>query len=264
MKFAIISDIHIGNYRLYKGVYRKATPHAERLLKDFVQKMNSSFKPDFIVQGGDLIEDTNPTIDKKNYQKGLALLSKLHCPLYHLVGNHDLKFLSIKYLKEALKYKKLYFHTDHKDFRFIFLFTRRYYPSKEIRLDASQLEWLKKKVNTKKKIIIFSHYPLIKVNMRRNFWFSDRPKLAFIKNYRQFSDIIAGKNVRLAFNGHLHWNKKVALDGVHYITVQSLVENTSGKIEGPPANAFTLVNLNENLASIKITGKGGRSYNIKI
>lgn len=264
MKFAIINDIHIGGYRPFKGVYRKATPHAERLLKNFVQKMNKFFKPDFVVQGGDLIEDTNLTEDKKNYKKGLAILSKLKCPVYHLVGNHDLKYLDIKYLKNALKYKNFYFNVDYKNFRFIFLFIKRFYPSKEIRLDSSQLKWLKKTVNTDRKIIIFSHYSLIPVNTRGNFWFSKRPDLTFIKNHGQFLDIIANRNIKLVFNGHLHWNKNKVANGVHYITVQSLIENTSGKVKGPPANAFAIVDLDNNFASVKITGQDGTSYTVKI
>ena len=264
MKFAIINDIHIGDYRQHNGIYRKATPHAEKLLKNFVHKMNKTFKPDFVVQGGDMIEDTNLTIDKKNYRKGLAILSKLKCPVYHLVGNHELKYLSEKFLKEALGYEKLHFSFDEKNFRFIFLFTKRFYPSKEIKLDSVQLKWLKKIVKTDKKIIIFSHYSLVPVDTRGNFWFSTRPDLTFIKNHREFLKAITGKNVKLAFNFHLHWNKKLILNGVSYITVQSLVENTSGKVEGPPANAFTLVNLNNDLVSVKVLGKGSVSYRIKI
>lgn len=264
MKFAIISDIHIGDYRTHKGIYRKATPHAEKLLKSFVQKMNKTFRPDFVVQGGDMIEDTNLTIDKKNYKKGLVMLSKLKCPVYHLVGNHELKYLPEEFLKDALNYKKLYFSFDKQNFRFIFLFTKRFYPSKEIKLDSSQLKWLKKKVKTDKKIIIFTHYSLVPVNTRGNFWFSTRPDLTFIKNHREFLKVIAGRNVKLSFNGHLHWNKKKVLNGTHYITVQSLVENTSGKVEGPPANAFTLVNLWDDRAIIKVLGKGGASYKVKI
>ena len=264
MKFAIINDVHIGDYRSSKSVYRKATPHAEKLLKDFVQKMNKSFKPDFVVQGGDLIEDTNLTEDKKNYKKGLAMLSRLKCPVYHLVGNHDLKYLDTTYLKSVLRYKKFYFNKDYKNFRFIFLFTKRFYPLKEIRLDSSQLKWLRKKVNTGKKIIIFSHHSLIPVNTRGNFWFSKRPDLTFIKNHSQFLDAIANRNVKLVFNSHLHWNKKKVVNGVHYITIQSLVENISGKVKGPPTNAFALVELGDNFASVKIMGKDGTSYTVKI
>ena len=264
MKFAIINDIHIGDYRQHNGIYRKATPHAEKLLKSFVHKMNKTFNPDFVIQGGDMIEDTNLMIDKKNYKKGLTLLSKLKCPVYHLVGNHELKYLSEKFLKDTLGYRKLYFSFDQKNIRLIFLFIKRFYPSKEIKLDSAQLKWLKKRVKTDKKIIIFSHYSLVPVNTRGNFWFSKRPDLTFIKNHREFLKIIDGKNVKLAFNFHLHWNKKQVLDGVPYITVQSLVENTSGKVEGPPVNAFTLVHLDDNFASVKVLGKGSVSYRIKI
>ncbi|MFA6529208.1 MAG: metallophosphoesterase [Candidatus Gracilibacteria bacterium] len=264
MKFAIVNDIHIGDYRQYDGIYRKATPHAEKLLKNFVHKMNKTFKPDFVVQGGDMIEDANLIIDKRNYKKGIAILSKLRCPVYHLVGNHELKYLPEKFLKETLDYKKLYFSFDEKNFRFIFLFAKRFYPSKEIKLDNAQLKWLMKRVRTDKKIIIFSHYSLVPVNTRGNFWFSTRPDLTFIKNHREFLKIIKGRNVRLAFNFHLHWNKKQIQNGVPYITTQSLVENTSGKIEGPPANAFTLVNLDNDLALVKVLGKDSASYRIKI
>ena len=264
MKFAIINDIHIGDYRQYDGIYRKATPYAEKLLKRFVQKMNKTFHPDFVVEGGDMIQDTNLTIDKKNYKKGLTILSKLKCPVYHLVGNHELEYLSEKFLKDTLDYKKLYFSFDQENIRLIFLFIKRFYPSKEIKLDSAQLKWLRERVKTDKKIIIFSHYSLVPVNTRGNFWFSKRPDLAFIKNYREFLKIIEGKNVKLAFNFHLHWNKKQVKNGVPYITTQSLVENTSGKVEGPPANAFTLVSLSDNSASVKVLGKGGVSYRFKI
>lgn len=260
MKFAIINDIHIGDYRTHRGIYRKATPYAEKLTRDFVRRMNKNFKPDFVVQSGDLIEDTNLAIDKKNYKKGLAILSKLKCPIYHLVGNHELKFLPIKFLKSALGYKKLYFSFDRKNFRFIFLFTRRFYSSRKIKLGLSQLKWLKRKVNTGKKIIIFSHYSPVPVNTRGNFWFSKNPEMTFINDYHEFLKIIAGKNVKLVFNGHLHWNKNKVLDGVRYITAQSLVENISGKVEGPPANAYVLVILDEKSAAIKIKGKGGVDY----
>jgi len=88
--------------------------------------------------------------------------------------------------------------------------------------------------------------------------------LIFIKNHSEFLRIIANKNVRLVFNGHLHWNRKKMLKSVRCITIQSLVENTSGKIEGHSANAFTLVSLSDNFASIKITGRGGKNYKVKI
>ena len=264
MRFAIIADIHIGDYRPFKGVYRKVTPCAETLLKDFVQKMNKSFKPDFVVQGGDIIEEINHTADLENYKKGLVILSKLKCPVYHLVGNHDLKYLRIEDVKRLLGYKNLYFYIDCNNLRLVFLFPKKY-PNKEIKLSPSQIKWLKKIINTNKKIIIFSHYSLIPVNTRGNFWFSECPDKTFIKNHRQFIDIISSaKNVKLAFNSHLHWNRKKVLNGVHFVTIQSLVENISKKTEGQPTNAFALITLNNDFAAIEIKGRDGKNYRIKI
>jgi hypothetical protein len=132
------------------------------------------------------------------------------------------------------------------------------------KLDPLQLKWLKNKLKTDKKIIIFSHHSLVPVDTSRSFWFRERPDLACIKDSDEFLKIIAGKNVKLIINGHLHWNRKAIVNGVNFITVQSLIENTSSKVKGPPANAFTLVDLNDNFASIKITGQGGKDYQIKI
>lgn len=264
MKFAIVNDAHIGSYRLNKGIYRKGTIHAERLLNEFVNRMNQSFKPDFVVQGGDMVQDTSLEADKDNYKKGLNILSKLDCPVYHLIGNHELKNLDEKFLKNILGYKKLYFCIDNANFRFIFLFPKRSHRTKKIKIDYLQLEWLKSKVKTNKKIILFSHYSLVPIDTTGNFWFSERPDLTYVQNYKAFLKIINNKNIKLAFNCHLHWNKKMTLNGVNYITVQSLVENTSGEVEGPPANAYTLIEVDEQLAKINIFGDGGLSYEVKI
>lgn len=265
MTFAIVTDIHIGNYRPEKGIYRKVTPLAPKLLKQFVQKMNTEFRPDFVVQGGDLIEDTNKSVDIRNIKKGLAILTKLRCSVYHLVGNHELRCLTVANLKKLFHYKKLYYSLDKKNFRFIFLFTEQPYPGKKIFIDLKQLIWLKKKVQTKKKVVIFSHHSLIPVNTKNNFWFEGRPEVTYINNYQDFQKILSShKNIRLAFNGHLHWNKKQVFNEVPFITVQSLVENTSGNIEGPPSNSYALVTMKDDFVFVKIVGKEGKEFSCTV
>lgn len=253
MKFAWVGDVHIGPYRTDYGIHRKGTIYAEKLLKDFVHRMNTSFHPDFVVQGGDLIEDESREVDIQNYKRGLAILSKLHCPVYHLVGNHELRNLFVSDIKTLLGYKQLYFSVDRENFRFIFLFTKPGGPEENISLTVSQMKWLKRQIETDKKIILFSHHSLVPVNTRGNFWFSEDPQATFIRNYDQFLGVVMGRNVTLAFNGHLHWNKKKVVHGIPFITIQSLVENDSRKFEGPPANAYAFVTLNKNSATIKIT-----------
>ncbi len=262
MKFAVVFDAHIGPYRLDYGIHRKGTIYAEKLLKDFVCKMNTSFRPDFVVQGGDLIEDENRETDIRNYKKGLAILSKLTCPVYHLVGNHEMRHLTISDMKRLLKHKKLCFSIDRGDFRFIFLFTKPGWPESIIRLDSTQLTWLKEKVKTNKKIVLFSHHSLIPVNTKGNFWFSKTPEATFIKNHREFIRITKGKNIVLALNGHLHWNRKKVVNGIPFIAVQSLVENDSRKFEGPPSNTYALITLTKHFISINILGRERMKYKL--
>lgn len=243
MKFAWVGDVHIGPYRLDYGIHRKGTMYAEKLLNDFVRRMNMSFHPDFVVQGGDLIEDEDRTTDIQNYKKGLAILSKLRCPVYHLVGNHELRNLTVSDMKNLLGYRHLYFSVDRNDFRLIFLLTKPGRPEEKIRLDSKQLTWFKKQVETDKKIILFSHHSLIPLNTRGNFWFSENPQATYIQNHKEFLNTIKGKNIRFALNGHLHWNRKRVEHGIPFITIQSLVENDSKKFEGPPANCYALYEL---------------------
>ncbi len=264
MKFAFITDIHIGNYRPEKGIFRKVTPLAPKLLEQFVQKMNDEFHPDFVIQGGDLIEDTNRSVDIKNFKKGLAILAKLRCPVYHLIGNHEMRCLTKADLKRLLHCKNLYFSFDKQGFRFIFLFTEQPYPGKRIWLSAPQLPWLNRQIQTKQKVIVFSHHSLVPVDTKGNFWFEGRPEVTYINNYQEFQKIISGTNVKLCLNGHLHWNRKKIINRVPFLTVQSLVENTSGNTEGPPSNSYALINLTSNVATVQIQGVGGREYKIRL
>ncbi len=263
MKFAWVGDSHIGPYRTDYSIHRKGTIYTEKLLADFVHTMNTSFHPDFVVQGGDLIEDESKNVDIKNYKMGLAILSKLKCPVYHLAGNHELRKLTEKDLGKLLGYQKLYFSIDKGDWRLLFLFTKPGHPEENIILERAQLTWLKKQVTTGKRIVLFSHHSLVPVNTKGNFWFEKTPRATYIQNWRALLSIIKGKNVVLALNGHLHWTKKQMVNGVPFITIQSLVENQSRGFEGPPANSYALMRLSKNHALIDIKGIGEKKFSVR-
>ena len=264
MKFAVVSDVHIGAYHQYKGIYRKNTLYSKQYLEKFVQKMNSAYQPEFVVTCGDMVEDIDIVQDEANYLAGITILSRLKCPVYHVIGNHEQRYLSHGFLRQTIGQPKLYYKIDRDDFRLIFLFTNQPFKAEGgwaiPYLDNEQLEWLRAEVNTDKRIVIFSHASLAPVDTLGNFWFEDSPSLAYIENHRAFLDIIKGKNVEIVINGHLHWNKRQKVNGVNYVTVQSLVENTSGKIKGPPANAYALVEVDNSKVKIDIKGWGGEVY----
>ena len=94
MKFAILTDIHLGPEGHYKGVLRKMNKDVKIFLDDFVAEMNNNVKPEFVVVLGDLVEDDNEINDKNNIDYIVKLLKKLECPVYCVAGNHDLKNIS--------------------------------------------------------------------------------------------------------------------------------------------------------------------------
>src|SRR5689334_11302248 len=94
MKFAVVSDVHIGAYHQYKGVYRKNTLYSKKYLEKFVQTMNNSCHPEFVVSCGDMVEDIDTPNDKVNFLAGASILSELNCPAYQVIGNHEQRYLS--------------------------------------------------------------------------------------------------------------------------------------------------------------------------
>lgn len=82
MKFAILTDIHLGPEGLYKGVLRKMNKDVKLFLDNFVTEMNNIVKPEFVVVLGDLVEDDNEINDKNNINYIVKLLKKLECHVY--------------------------------------------------------------------------------------------------------------------------------------------------------------------------------------
>ena len=66
MKFAILTDIHLGPEGYHKGVLRKMNKDVKFFLDDFIKEMNNNVKPEFVVVLGDLIEDDNEASDRNN------------------------------------------------------------------------------------------------------------------------------------------------------------------------------------------------------
>jgi 3',5'-cyclic AMP phosphodiesterase CpdA len=112
MKFAIINDMHISaaGTGYENGVQRKLVGEADRLVRQFVDDMNTKVHPKFVVNLGDTIEDVGDKEGDLHYFKhALSLLSKLEMPVYHLIGNHDVKTNTREEIAALLSYDKTYY-----------------------------------------------------------------------------------------------------------------------------------------------------------
>src|SRR5687767_12927015 len=88
-RFALISDVHFGPSAYHEGKLRKLGNDAERLTRAFVEDMNQRFRPDVVVNLGDVVEDESPEADLAAYERFLAIMDGLQAPVIHVAGNHE-------------------------------------------------------------------------------------------------------------------------------------------------------------------------------
>jgi 3',5'-cyclic AMP phosphodiesterase CpdA len=271
MKFAVINDMHISaeDTGYEKGVQRKLVGESERLVKKFVNLMNNSEHPRFVVNLGDTIEDVGSKEgDIKYFKKAVALLSKLKVPVYYLIGNHDVKTSSAEDIARLLGYEKMYYSFDEGDFHFAALSFWRDMdensPTNKITFVLKEeLDWLKADLaKTQKPTVIFSHYGLADDDMAGNFWFEEIPDKAVIGNRAKVRKILedSGK-VKAVFTAHQHWNRMHVHNGIPYFTVTSLVENFNN--DGVASEAHTIVNIGETKIEVEVKGNDPASYSFK-
>lgn len=269
MKFAIINDMHVGTKEsgYFKGIQRKLTGEAERLIKKFVEEMNESEKPEFVINLGDSIEDLNDReMDFELFDKGRKLLAGLKMPCYTLIGNHDVRTLAHGDIAKLFGYGEMYYSFDQGQYHFValsFVMTGNHTVDLGdifAEVPADQLEWLAEDLaKTKKPTVVFMHYGLAEDDMKGNFWFETAPEKGLLSNRAQVRKIFedSGK-VRAVFTAHQHWNRMHEHAGIPYFTVTSLVENFNN--DGVPAEAYTIVNLKEDKIRAEVKGNDPAEY----
>jgi alkaline phosphatase len=269
MRFAIINDSHLGppESGYFKGVQRKLVTHSERLIKAFVEEMNRKEKPAFVINLGDSIEDVNDrSTDIVYFKRVIELLSELTMPVYYLIGNHDVRTLSEADVAGLVGHERMYYSFDSGGYHFAVLsfemtgnHTQDLYDIAAM-VPKSQLDWLKDDLSsTGKPTVVFIHYGLADDDMKGNFWFSHQSPRATITNRREVRKILekSGK-VRGVITAHQHWNRMFVHGGIPYFTVTSLIENT--KNDGVPAEAYTIVTLNDKKIEVDVRGNDPAKY----
>lgn len=259
MKFAILTDIHLGPEGHYKGVLRKMNKDVNFFLDDFVEKMNNNVKPEFVVILGDLIEDDNEVNDRKNIGYIVKLLKKLEYPVYYVAGNHDLQNIPEEKLIKLFKQESLYYSFDKNEFHIIVLYTKAV-ERKNAFISKEQISWLKNDLEkTNKKTIIFTHSSLADQDLTGNPWFEGKPEYCLITNRKIIRNIFEQSNKVLAvFNSHLHWDKQDIHNNIPYFTIQSLVENEDDK--GLASETYAVINIVNDKVDVEIKGNYPKKF----
>lgn len=259
MKLVVFSDIHyapeppINNGSI---IHRKLTEYSIPIIKKLIDKINSTIKPDVVINLGDLIENFNDhDIDIINLDFIWNILKDIKAPFYSAIGNHDLRSMQNREeVEQIMGYENSTFSVDINGYHLIFLAltintqigTVESGNQKTRRISKEDLEWLKSdlKMNSLP-CFVFTHYGIAEDEMKGNWWFNECPNSALLENRKEVKDILNNDNHLLAvFSGHQHWTKKTIENGINYYIVGSLTENINN--DGIPDGVYLEIDVEQN------------------
>jgi predicted MPP superfamily phosphohydrolase len=260
LKVAVITDIHIG-----KDSGARLGSKAPRLMRKFIKEVNA-YNPDLIVDLGDRISSSSKEEAQENLISLKEHFNEAAAPVHFIIGNHDLKYLSANENAKILECNEKSSSIVIKDHHLIF-----WNPSVDAKgeeglvVEEKDLLWLKNELykNDKAKII-FSHVPLdgldedktlegVPKNILKRFYYSNADEIQKI--------LENNRNVLLSIGGHRHQNRHVELNGVSYITQQSLT-STYRKHYRIPHGTYSLIESTKDGLKYKLKGKVKKDLSI--
>ncbi len=263
LRFAVVTDIHYG---FNSG--RKKGAHAPRLIDRFVRVANKS-QSDFAVDMGDRVINKNPQEDLFYLKQLKERFNALAMPKYSVHGNHDLCNLTRQNNADILGLPGESYSLDLRDFHLIF-----WNPSVDLTEDKilmipdRDLVWLKNDLSANgNPCLLFSHIPLDNTAEdppppKGDDWYFPSFYHAQGEGIREM--IEDSSRVLICMAGHRHRNNHREINGIHYITHQSLTHRN--KATGHPYGAFSIVEIDH--GEIRINGYGvkqeSRSLKISI
>ncbi|HEY4118784.1 MAG TPA: metallophosphoesterase [Byssovorax sp.] len=262
LTIALISDLHFGPETRWNGKLRKLTHHAGELARAFVARMNDEVKPDLVVNLGDDIEDESLELDRARYAECQSILRSAAAELVNVAGNHDdVNLPHAELLTHWRRDGELYTSVDRQGFHFVVLHTRER-KDHDVSIGAEQLAWLEADLAVHAgPTVVLMHHPASEQVLVGNRWFEGRAHVCLVRERRAIRRLFAQHGRVLAvFNGHVHWNHVDVIDGLPFVTVQSLVENLDDDAPGRPAAAHAVVRLTERRVIVEVEGAERARY----
>jgi hypothetical protein len=225
-------------------------------------KQARSIRADFAIQGGDHVIDALGA-DRQHANALFDLYAKteqdLGLKVHHTMGNHDVFGISAKsgiapsdaqYGKRMYEDRlgSTYYSFDHKGYHFIVLDSIQPTENRswEARIDAQQLNWLKKDlagVPAQAPVILAVHVPLVTGALSYRPLPTSHENQFYVANTFEVLPLFAGHNVLAVLQGHWHINEVVTFRGIPYVTSGAVCGNWwHGTRWGTP-EGFTVVSL---------------------
>jgi len=233
LKIGIVPDLHYNEY----GGRGDATeiPDAATCINNLdegITHFNTEFKPDVVIEVGDLIDATDVKSENisesewRSWQdKVINELDKLDMPWYHVMGNHDYHLANswgtdYSYPEYGFStYSDTYYAVEVKGYQIIVLNTCYSTTDFDTNPDdheilQEQVDWLKTKLRQSNKPKIFCHIPFNRPN-------GDDPYDTATNQDTVFDLVENDPTVVRVFYGHLH----------HAESFERIIEDVDGFIQ---------------------------------
>lgn len=270
LKLAVITDIHYG-----RDSGSKLGSKAGRLLERFIKAVDK-YKPAAIIDMGDRVTASSADEARRHMTSVKNYFNRLAAPVHSLLGNHDIKYLSTHDNEEITGSPARCWSRDEGDYHFIFInMYTDHYKDTGLHFEAENLQWLKDDLEaTAKPTIVFCHVPLTNMDEDEE----NIKKLRASGNpfyYQRASDIRrvmedSGKVV-LCMSGHIHRNRYREINGIHYISQQSLIQEYKAhqnqereRYHRVPHGAWSWVEADEDKIVVKLQGKVRNEYRMPL
>lgn len=245
LRLGIVTDVHFGPDS--PTVVGSAAPEALRRCLDDLR----GWAPDLLVDLGDRLTDETPEIDLQRLRTIASAFGASGLRREHLRGNHDLLPPAVQ--EELLGGPVTDRSLDVGGWHLVFLDTHD--GSIGGTLSEERLAWLAADLAaTSLPTVVFSHPPLDGQPLIGNASFEVAYAAhAHPAGHERARRIMAASGrVRVAVNGHTHWNRVVEEAGVRHLTVQSLVARTA---DGGATGSYAIVDLDEGSFRFRVFGR---------
>ncbi len=251
-RFGIVTDSHYADTDFRNNRYYRESAGK---MAECVEVMNEK-KVDFLVELGDFKDQDSSPVEKRIISHLRAIekvFRQFRGPTYHVLGNHDMDSISKEQFLENITNTNIrsgstYYSFDSRGIHFIVLdanylangsdYDHGNFEWKDTYIPAVQLDWLRRDLAAASfPAIIFVHQLL------------DGRGDPYINNAEDVREILQTSGKVLAvFQGHKHEGDYSRIKGIHYYTLQAMVDGS-----GHENNSYAIAEvLNNN--RIIITG----------
>ncbi len=215
-----------------KKLAHKLTNRAPGELEKVVAYMNDVYQPDIVVGGGDYVESSGVKPEKAKEQLLLinSIFSKLHAPRLYAIGNHDMRSLTKAEVLEILGLSEAHTIRDIGDWRLVVFDTNFDKNTDDDRgaksytvgyVSRSELEWLRRALETDRPTIVFSHHsPVTTLNIEGALSTNISNAEAVRAIFEHAPHVVA------VVSGHTPRPQYQEYNGVHYFVGDTLVNET--------------------------------------